>query len=156
MKPSGPIPPGYGGDAHGRLLIAGHDVASLIERAGDTPLFVYDHDLVAGRVARLRTAMPDGLEIHYAIKANPFAPLVAMMAGIVDGFDVASEGELERAIGAGMSARHISFAGPASARANWRRRSVWARRFIWNPNGKPSARSMWPLHWASSRISRSG
>ncbi len=112
MKPSGPIPPGYEADAEGRLLIAGHDVSSLIEQAGDTPLFVYDHDMVAARVARLRAAMPSGLEIHYAIKANPFAPLVAMMAGIVDGFDVASQGELARAIEAGMPASRVSFAGP--------------------------------------------
>src|ERR1700754_1664956 len=112
MKPSGPIPPGYAADDQGHLSIAGHDVESLIARAGDTPLFVYDQDMVAGRVARLRSAMPAGLEIHYAIKANPFAPLVAMMAGIVDGFDVASEGELERALAAGMAPRHISFAGP--------------------------------------------
>ena len=112
MKPSGPIPPGYEADAEGRLLIAGQDVSSLIEQAGDTPLFVYDHDMVAARVARLRAAMPAGLEIHYAIKANPFAPLVAMMAGIVDGFDVASEGELARALQAGMAASRISFAGP--------------------------------------------
>lgn len=112
MKPSGPIPPGYEANAEGRLLIAGQDVSSLIEQAGDTPLFVYDHDMVAARVARLRATMPSGLEIHYAIKANPFAPLVAMMTGIVDGFDVASEGELARAIEAGMPAARVSFAGP--------------------------------------------
>ena len=41
MKPLGSIPLGYAADARGRLLIGGHDVASLIEAAGDTPLFVY-------------------------------------------------------------------------------------------------------------------
>jgi diaminopimelate decarboxylase len=112
MKPLGPIPPGYEADAEGRLLIGGHDVTALIERAGDTPLFVYDLGMIARRVGRLRAAMPAGLEIHYAIKANPFAPLVAAMAGMVDGFDVASDGELARAIDAGMAADRISFAGP--------------------------------------------
>ena len=112
MKPLGPIPPGYAADGEGRLCIGGHDVNALIEAAGDTPLFVYDLAAIASRVAALRAAMPAGLEIHYAIKANPFAPLVEAMAGLVDGFDVASEGELARAIGAGMAAEHISFAGP--------------------------------------------
>ncbi|WBO24114.1 pyridoxal-dependent decarboxylase, exosortase A system-associated [Sphingomonas abietis] len=112
MKPLGPIPPGYGADAAGQLSIGGHDVASLIGMAGDTPLFVYDLAMVAARVAALRAAMPAGLEIHYAIKANPFVPLVEAMARMVDGFDVASEGELVRAITAGMGAAHISFAGP--------------------------------------------
>ncbi len=112
MKPLGPIPPGYEADAEDCLLIGGHDVTALIERAGDTPLFVYDLGMIARRVGRLRAAMPAGLEIHYAVKANPFAPLVAAMAGMVDGFDVASDGELARAIDAGMAADRISFAGP--------------------------------------------
>ncbi|MDH7637915.1 pyridoxal-dependent decarboxylase, exosortase A system-associated [Sphingomonas oryzagri] len=113
MKPLGPIPPGYDADAEGRLLIGGHDVTALIGQAGDTPLFAYDLGMVARRVEQLRAAMPAGLEIHYAIKANPFAPLVAAMARMVDGFDVASDGELARAIDAGMAADRISFAGPA-------------------------------------------
>ena len=112
MKPLGPIPPGYEADLQGRLLIGGHDVTSLIEAAGDTPLFVYDLGMIARRVGRLRAAMPAGLEIHYAIKANPHPALVSAMAQMVDGFDVASAGELARAIEAGMAARRISFAGP--------------------------------------------
>lgn len=112
MKPLGPIPPGYEADAQGRLLIGGHDVTALIGQAGDTPLFVYDLGMVAHRIERLRAAMPAGLEIHYAIKANPHPLLVAAMAGMVDGFDVASDGELARAIEGGMDAGRISFAGP--------------------------------------------
>jgi diaminopimelate decarboxylase len=112
MKPLGPIPAGYAANAEGRLLIGGQDVTALIEAAGDTPLFVYDLAAISARVAALRAAMPAGLEIHYAIKANPFAPLVEAMAGMVDGFDVASEGELTRALAVGMAAEHVSFAGP--------------------------------------------
>lgn len=112
MKPMGPIPPGYAADARGRLLIAGHDVEALVAEAGDTPVFVYDLDQVAGRIARLRAAMPRGLGLHYAIKANPFAPLLAAMAPLVDGFDVASQGELASALAAGVAASRISFASP--------------------------------------------
>jgi diaminopimelate decarboxylase len=46
------------------------------------------------------------------MKANPFAPLLAHMAGIVDGLDVASGGELAMALASGMAAARISFAGP--------------------------------------------
>src|SRR3546814_13786563 len=59
-----------------------------------------------------RAAMPDAVQLHYAMKANPFAPLLAFMAGVVDGFDVASGGELAAALASGMAAGHISFAGP--------------------------------------------
>ncbi|HEY0269570.1 MAG TPA: pyridoxal-dependent decarboxylase, exosortase A system-associated [Sphingomonas sp.] len=112
MKPMGPIPPGFAADARGRLVIAGHDVEALVAHAGDTPLFVYDLDLVERRVARLRAAMPAGLGVHYAIKANPAPALLAGMAALVDGFDIASRGELARALDAGVAAGRISFAGP--------------------------------------------
>jgi diaminopimelate decarboxylase len=112
MKPTGPIPAAYVADAQHRLMIGGHDVDSLIAAAGDTPLFVYDLAMIAARIARLRAAMPAHLGIHYAIKANPFAPLLAAMVERVDGFDVASEGELAAAMRAGMTAERISFAGP--------------------------------------------
>lgn len=112
MKPYGPIPPGYGADADGMLLIGGHRADALAEQAGDTPLFVYDRAQLIARVAEWRAAMPDNVELHYAMKANPFAPLLAVMAGHVDGLDVASGGELAQALASGMEAQHISFAGP--------------------------------------------
>jgi diaminopimelate decarboxylase len=81
-------------------------------RAGDTPLFVYDMNVVRAKIALLRDAMPDGLHLHYAMKANPYAPLLAAIGPLVDGFDIASGGELEMALGSGMAAERISFAGP--------------------------------------------
>lgn len=109
MKPMGPIPPDFRGQ-HGILAIGGQSVAALADAAGDTPFFVYDLGVVRAHVARLRAALPASVSIHYAIKANPFAPLVAAMAGMVDGLDVASEGELALALASG--GHEISFAGP--------------------------------------------
>jgi diaminopimelate decarboxylase len=80
--------------------------------AGETPLFLYDPARIVERLDALRRALPSGVLIHYAVKANPFPPLLARMAPHVDGFDVASEGEMRRAIDAGMSPASISFAGP--------------------------------------------
>ncbi|BAV64072.1 pyridoxal-dependent decarboxylase, exosortase A system-associated [Sphingobium cloacae] len=107
----GPIPPHFSAE-DGMLLIGGCGAASLVDEAGDTPLFVYDMAIVEAQVRALREAMPDALSIHYAMKANPYPPLLARMAGLVDGFDVASGGELALALEAGMDAAHISFAGP--------------------------------------------
>lgn len=111
MKPSGPIPLWFEAE-EGILLIGDCGLYSLIDEAGDTPLFVYDMGVVRSTIGRLRVAMPDSLHLHYAIKANPYAPLLAGMAGLVDGFDIASGGELAMALAAGMSAERISFAGP--------------------------------------------
>lgn len=112
MKPHGPIPPGFAADDDGMLLIGSDRAEALVDAAGDTPLFVYDSAMLAARVAEWRAAMPDNVQLHFAMKANPYAPLLAYMARLVDGFDVASGGELKAALASGMAAEHISFAGP--------------------------------------------
>ncbi len=110
MKPMGAIPPGFFADDAGELLIGGKTAEALIAEAGDTPLFVYDFALIKARIAALRTALPEQVALHYAIKANPMPALVAAMVPLVDGLDVASGGEMQLAVAAGSA--HISFAGP--------------------------------------------
>jgi diaminopimelate decarboxylase len=111
MKPLGPIPAGFA-SVDGELAVQGIAVSDLVERAGDTPCFVYSSDMLRARVASLRAVMPDRLSIHYAMKANPFAPVLELMASLVDGIDIASAGELKLATSAGMDPANISFAGP--------------------------------------------
>ncbi|MCZ4340460.1 pyridoxal-dependent decarboxylase, exosortase A system-associated [Sphingomonadaceae bacterium G21617-S1] len=110
MKPSGPIPPDFV-RWDGALMIGGRSADAWVDIAGDTPLFVYDSAIVRDRVARFRAAFP-GVSLHYAVKANPHPPLVRAIGSLVDGIDVASEGEARIALDAGVDARHISFAGP--------------------------------------------
>jgi diaminopimelate decarboxylase len=108
MKALGPIPSGFGAGAQGRLQIGGWDVEALVGEAGGTPMFVYDTRRIADQVARFRSAF-QGIALHYAVKANPYAPLLETMANMVDGFDVASAGELGKVAHLGLP---ISFAGP--------------------------------------------
>ncbi len=111
MKATGPIPAGYS-TIEGELAIGGEAVSTLVERAGDTPLFVYSSDHISARMALLRAAMPSALGIHYAMKGNPYPALLAFMKTQVDGFDIASGGELALAVAAGVDPALISFAGP--------------------------------------------
>ncbi len=106
----GPIPAPFG-EQHGDLIIAGKNANQWIEIAGDTPLFVYDFGRIAQNIADLRAALPDGVGIHYAVKANPFAPLVTAIAPLVDGLDIASAGELAL-VEAHAPGKPVSFAGP--------------------------------------------
>jgi len=103
----GPIPPGFAGDEG--LLIGRTDVETLIATAGGTPLFAYDGARIEAQVVRLRAAFPREISLHYAVKANPYEPLLIQIAKLVDGFDIASAGELGRVAGLGLP---ISFAGP--------------------------------------------
>ena len=108
MKPLGPFPPEFAAQV-GELAIAGRPASAWIAEHG-SPLFVYDPAIVTARVARFRAAF-HGVDLHYAIKANPYPPLLASVAPLVDGFDVASAGELAKAL-ADKPAAAISFAGP--------------------------------------------
>lgn len=111
MKPLGPIPTGFTA-TDGVLIVGGRPVTEWVEQAGETPLFLYDADRIRARVAQLRTAMPQTLALHYAIKANPFPPVLELFSGLVDGFDIASGGELAMVQAAGIDPVRVSFAGP--------------------------------------------
>ena len=94
------------------LQIGGIPLSQLAARVGQTPFYAYDRRLLSERVALLPRALPPAIELHYAIKANPMPALVQHLAGLVDGLDVASLGELKIALDAGMEPAAISFAGP--------------------------------------------
>jgi len=111
MKPLGPIPAGFAA-LDGELAIGGRTASVLVGEAGGTPLFVYSGAMIRDRVALLRECLPAPVRLHYAVKANPFPPLLALMCGLVDGFDIASAGELELALEAGQAPAAMSFAGP--------------------------------------------
>jgi diaminopimelate decarboxylase len=98
--------------ADDQLLIGGKTIAQLASQVGSTPFYVFEREAMRRRVEALRTALPDAVSIHYAIKANPMPAVVDHMAEFVDGLDVASLGEMQVAIGSGMPAAEISFAGP--------------------------------------------
>lgn len=100
MKPSGNIPIWWNATRMNAAMV----------HADVTPSFVYDFTIVRDKLASLRAALPAGVGIHYAMKANPLPAMVSAMAALVDGIDVASGGELAVALAAG--ATHISFAGP--------------------------------------------
>jgi len=111
MKPVGPIPAGYE-TLDGELAISGKTASALVAEAGRTPLFVYSRALLDARVAQLRAALPARVGVNYAVKANPHPLVIAHMGPLVDGFDIASSGELALCIAAGIDPRRISFAGP--------------------------------------------
>lgn len=116
-KPMGPIPPGFAADTDGMLLIGGRRADALVAEAGDTPLFVYDLAMVDARIARFRAAFP-GIHLHYAMKANPYPPLLRHIGNKVDGVDLASGGELAIARSVGIDPATTSFAGPGKRDAD--------------------------------------
>lgn len=87
------------------------DLPALVARFG-SPLYVYDLDVVSARVAELRGALPRRVEVAYAVKANPSLAVLAHLASLGLGADVASAGELDAVLRAGMAAGGIVMTGP--------------------------------------------
>ena len=105
---------------NGELVVGGERLSLLAARVGQTPFYAYDRGLLQARVAALRAALPAGIKLHYAMKANPMPAVVGFMARLVDGVDVASVGELKVALDAGADPAEISFAGPGKRDAELR------------------------------------
>jgi diaminopimelate decarboxylase len=97
--------------------VGGVPLDLLAERVGSTPFFAYDRHRLTERVASLRAALPDDVELGYAVKANPMPAVVGHLSGLVDSLDVASAGELRVALDTPMPAERVSFAGPGKTPA---------------------------------------
>jgi len=101
----------------GCLQIGGIALDRLAERIGTTPFYVYDRRLISERIGELRRHLPRSISVSYAIKANPMPAVVQHLAGLVDGFDVASALEMSVALDTTIPASRISFAGPGKTTA---------------------------------------
>lgn len=99
------------------LQVGGIALTRLAQRVGGTPFFAYDRSLLSGRVAHLRASLPSAIQLHFSVKANPMPALVQHMAGLVDGFDVASASEMRVALDTPMAPAAVSFAGPGKTDA---------------------------------------
>ena len=62
----------------------------------DQPLCAYLYDLKAleQHIKQMRHVLPNNVELFYAAKANPSAPILRTLAPYIDGFEAASGGEL--------------------------------------------------------------
>lgn len=96
----------------------GLGVRSALEQAAlkyGTPCYVYFLDQIIDKVTAIKRIFGGRFEISYAMKANPHAVVLRDLSRYIDGIDVSSGGELERAIAAGYEAKRISFTGPAKS-----------------------------------------
>ena len=93
----------------GRL--AGLDPRDLADRFG-TPLYVYDLGVIDRQVAALRAALPERVDLAFAVKANPALAIVTHLGSLGLGADVASGGELATALRAAIGPDRIVMTGP--------------------------------------------
>ncbi|MGC5051413.1 alanine racemase [Micromonospora sp. DT48] len=82
------------------------------------PTYVYDLAALATHAAAVRAALPERVELLYAVKANPDPELLRTLAPTVDGFEAASRGELRHLASVLPDRRVAAFAGPGKTDAD--------------------------------------
>jgi len=95
----------------GKLHCESVPVASLAQQHG-TPLYVYSQQTLTVHFQKLSAALaPVQPLICFSVKSNSNVSVLRLLANLGSGFDVVSEGELRRVIGAGGDPRTCVFAG---------------------------------------------
>lgn len=82
-----------------------------------TPLYVYDLDGMLARAIQVKSLLGPGIELLYAVKANPNPEVVRGFLGNADGLDISSGGEYRLAVDSGWDPARLSFAGPGKTMA---------------------------------------
>jgi diaminopimelate decarboxylase len=106
----------YWTSAEGELFIGEMKISSLAARY-ETPLFVYDRNVVEKKYLALRNALPRNFAISYSVKANPNPAFLRYFLEKGCGLEIASAGEFFLARNAGCPAEKIVFAGPGKTEA---------------------------------------
>ncbi|RMG93128.1 MAG: diaminopimelate decarboxylase [Zetaproteobacteria bacterium] len=98
------------------MKIPAHVEEVLRKRAetdGTLNLYIYDTSVMRRKVELLKAIMPTGVEVYYAMKANPHPAFLraAREAGAA-GIEIASLGEGRKALEAGFSPTSLIYTGP--------------------------------------------
>ena len=100
-----------------QLYVEDLPVKQLAEEFG-TPLYIYSHATLERHWHAFNSALGDHPHlICYAVKANSNIGILNIMAKLGSGFDIVSQGELERVLAAGGEASKVVFSGVAKSRA---------------------------------------
>ena len=98
---------------NGRLLADKIPISELASQYG-TPLYVYSAPYIIKQFHAYEQALANRKHlVCYAVKANSNLSVLSLLAKLGAGFDIVSQGELERALKAGADPKKIVFSGVA-------------------------------------------
>lgn len=99
----------------GKLFAHNYSIAELAQHYG-TPLYVYSRDYIEQQWLEFDNALKGRKHlICYAIKANSNLAVLNILAQLGSGFDIVSQGELERVLKAGADPKKVVFSGVAKS-----------------------------------------
>ncbi|TYA50857.1 diaminopimelate decarboxylase [Aggregatibacter actinomycetemcomitans] len=101
---------------HEQLMVENLPVKQLAEEFG-TPLYVYSKTALERHWYAFENAFGNHPHlVCFAVKSNPNIAILNIMARLGSGFDIVSQGELERVLAAGGEAHKVVFSGVAKSR----------------------------------------
>ena len=99
-----------------QLMAENLPVKQLAEQFG-TPLYVYSRATLERHWHAFNNAFDEHPHlVCFAVKSNPNIAILNVMAKLGSGFDIVSQGELERVLAAGGDAAKVVFSGVAKSR----------------------------------------
>ena len=99
-----------------QLMAENLPVKQLVEQFG-TPLYIYSKDTLERHWHAFDNAFGEHPHlVCFAVKSNPNIAILNVMAKLGSGFDIVSQGELERVLAAGGDAAKVVFSGVAKSR----------------------------------------
>ena len=99
-----------------QLMAENLPVKQLAEQFG-TPLYVYSRSTLERHWHAFNNAFGEHPHlVCFAVKSNPNIAILNIMAKLGSGFDIVSQGELERVLAAGGDAAKVVFSGVAKSR----------------------------------------
>jgi diaminopimelate decarboxylase len=82
----------------------------------DSSFYFYDLDHLKSHLTYMRDIKDEDLKLWYACKANPLSAILKIFRNLDFGLDVASQGELDQVLRAGIESSEIISTGPSKAR----------------------------------------
>jgi diaminopimelate decarboxylase len=96
------------------LCIGDIHVTTLVEKYGE-PAYIYDAEVIQRQYERLRSVLPDQVEVFYSMKANPNLSIVSFIKNYAQGAEICSLHELHVAHNAGVPPERMIFVGPSKS-----------------------------------------
>ncbi len=82
----------------------------------ELPAYVYDLAVLRAHARAVRAALPETVELLYAVKANPEPEILTALRSVVTGYEVSSGGELAH-VRAVLPRAPLAFSGPGKTAA---------------------------------------
>jgi len=124
------------------------NLKKIIKRL-DSSFYYYDLDALEEHLSYMRDNKDDSVKLWFACKANPLSSILKLIRNLGLGVDVASLGELDQVVSAGVKSEDIISTGPSKSRK-------YIRSLLKNEINSVVLESLYQLEWLEEQAREEG